>query len=504
VTSLPRLAPASLHRGRISAWLERHAERPLRLLVATAGAGKTTAVVTYLGAKKGTHAYLALKRDETLEVFRGRLARALAIDYAPASFAALLAAIATRAPCDIAIDDIDGATVETREELEALAAEAPAGISLVYCARSRIAVDTRRFLERGLGAMLDGPALAFDGDEIARLAELHAVRYAPADIARLLEETEGWPIVVSWAIRDAAEGGTGLAGAYEHWRKNSGRHFREFIDDELRDAGDRYRSAFRIAIRGTGAAVERERLAELEERGLFVYFADGLFRPYRVARQFDLDPAAAPRDGDSTTAELLVVRMFGRFEAEIGGRRIDWIRRREAQIFKYLLLKPNGTATRAELRATFWPGTDVHLATQSIRTASSNIRKAIAAVTGYARVDRYFHSSGDICVVLENAVIDVRRFTSHVADGDKEREAGRTHEAFAHFRAAEMIYGGELLGGDYPEPWHAARAEMYRSLYCGLLERIAEYHADAGHGRQARGYAQRARELSAGAYPLGS
>jgi DNA-binding SARP family transcriptional activator len=162
------------------------------------------------------------------------------------------------------------------------------------------------------------------------------------------------------------------------------------------------------------------------------------------------------------------------------------------------LLKPSGAATRAELRTTFWPGTDVHHATQSIRTASSNIRKAIAAVTGYAHVDRYFNSSGDISVVLANAVIDVRRFSAHMADGDAELEAGHLQEAFAHFRAAEALYSGELLSGEYPEPWYAPRAEMYRAMYGGLLERIAEYHVEAGHIRHAREYTERARALRPG------
>jgi len=496
VTPLPRLAPASLSRSRIAAWLERHAELPLRFLAAAPGSGKTTAVAMYLANRAGTFAYLALKNDETIETFRERLARGLGIDYVPASFDALLAALATRAPCEVVIDDLDRATIETREELEELAAEAPAGVSFVYCARSRVAIDARRFLGRGLGALMGGPGLAFDADEISRVAALHGVGYGASDVARLLEETEGWPIVVSWAIRDAAETGTGLAGAYDHWRKNNGRHFREFVEEELRDAGERYANAFRAAVRGVGGNEERERLAELEERGLFVYFADGTYRPYRAARQLDLDPLGPSADSGSSSAKLLVVRMFGRFEAEIGGHRIEWIRRREAQLFKYLLLKPSGAATRAELRATFWHGTDAHLATQSIRTASSNIRKAIAAVTGYANVDRYFSSSGDIAVILDHAVIDVRRFTAHVADGDTEREAGRMHEAFAHFRAAEMLYSGELLSGEYPEPWYAPRAEMYKSLYGGLLERISEYHADAGHARQAREYADRARELA--------
>jgi DNA-binding SARP family transcriptional activator len=496
-TPLPRLAPALVTRPRISAWFERHTEQPLRYLVATAGAGKTTAVATYLGARTTATAYLALKADESLEAFRERLARAFDIPYVPASFDALLAALATQAPCEIAFDDIDRATAETLEELAELAAHAPLGVSIIACARSRSALDARRFLTRGLGSILDGPALAFDADEIARLAELHGVTYSFADVARLREETDGWPIVVSWAIRDAAESHTTLAGAYDRWRRDNSRHFREFVEEELSAAGDRYRAAFRSALRGSGGPDERERLAMLEERGLFVYFDDGLYRPLRVARQFDLE---LPGKGSIAAGptELLVVRMFGRFEAEIGGRRIDWIRRREAQLFKYLLLKPNGTASRAELRTMFWPGTDVHLATQSIRTASSNIRKAIAAVTGYAHVDRYFNSSGDISVVLANAVIDVRRFTAHVADGDAELEAGHLQEAFAHYRAAEALYSGELLSGEYPEPWYEPRAEMYRALYGGLLERIAEYHIETGHPRHAREYAKRARELRPG------
>ncbi|GAC1304870.1 MAG: hypothetical protein NVSMB21_05870 [Vulcanimicrobiaceae bacterium] len=471
------------------------------------GAGKTTAIATYLATRPGRCVYLAMRGDEGLDAFRERLSSALGIAYRPASFVAFLAAIATRAPCEIALDDIDRATAETLEELGELVREAPLGVAFIFAARDREAVDVRRYLARGLGAMLEAPALAFDPGDIARLAELHRLAYAPADIERFLEETEGWPLVATWAMREAAaELGATLAGAYDRWRRTNGRHFREFVDDELVAAGEPYRDAFRSAMRGTGLPDERERLALLEARGLFVYYADETYRPYRVARQFDVDArpsAPAPPNANATatataTASLLVVRMFGRFEAEIGGRRIEWIRKREAQIFKYLLLKPSGAASRAELLETFWGHADGHLATQSLRTASSNIRKALAALVGYASVERYFSTRGDMAVALDRAVIDVRRFSAHVADGDTERERGRAAEAFAHYRAAESIYGGELLGGEYPEPWYLARAAMYRALYLGVLERIAEHHADAGHARQAREYATRIAELRAG------
>ncbi len=496
MTGLPRQAPTIVNRTRISAWLARHAELPLRFLAGSAGTGKTTAIVGYLATRSSSVAYLALKDDETLESLRERFSRALEFGYVPASFDALLAALATIAPCEIAIDDIDRATHEALDELAELAAEAPAGISFIYAARARSAVDMARFLPRGLGALVDGPQLAFDADDVARLAELSRVGYAPADVTRLLEETEGWPLVASWAIRDAAESGATLAGAYERWRRSNGRHFREYLGGELRRSGDTQAAEFRASLRGARTPAERERLERLEALGLFVFFSNGAYRPYRVARQFDLEapgPTAAARATDMPS--VLVVRMFGRFEAEIGGRRIEWIRRREASLFKFLLLKPSGTATRVELREIFWPEADRHLATQSIRTACSNIRKALAAVVGYASVDHYFSSRGDVTVNLEHAVIDARRFVAHLADGDAELERGRAQEAFAHYRAAQALYSGELFSGEYPEPWYAARAEMYNALYAGLLERIAEHHKENGRGRHARGDEKRLEDL---------
>ncbi len=492
-TPLPRLAQPVVGRERISRWFKLHADLPLRYLVGTLGTGKTTALVTYLEALGETGAYIALRSDESLQSFRGRLAGAFGIDYVPASFESLVAALATIAPRQIGLDDLYRATPETLEEIGELASSAPAGISFICAARSRTALDAPRFIASGLGAMIDGPQLAFEAEDIARLAALANVRASADQVEELRAQTEGWPLIASWAIRDAAKNRRSLADAYEHWRRDNARHFHELMDDELRSAGEAYRRAFRSALRGVGSPEQDERLRALEARGLFAYYADGTYRLYRVARQFDL--AALSLRSEPEPVKLLAVRMFGRFEVEIGGRPVEWIRRREAQIFKYLLLKPGGAATREELLDIFWPDTVGH-AMQSLRTASSNIRKALAAVVGNANVDRYYSSRGDISVNLENAAIDVRRFTAHVADGDAERERGHVQEALAHYRAAEALYSGELLLGEYPEPWYAARTEMYRSLYVAVLERIGEYLYDAGRRNEAQEYAERARRSS--------
>ena len=71
--------------------------------------------------------------------------------------------------------------------------------------------------------------------------------------------------------------------------------------------------------------------------------------------------------------------MLGWFRAEINGRPIKWIRHRDQQIFKYVALKSSGRASRAELTELFWPGGEKELASQCLRTALSNIRKAIVS-----------------------------------------------------------------------------------------------------------------------------
>jgi hypothetical protein len=480
-------------RTRVAAFLERNAALPLRFLTGPAGTGKTAALVMYLAARE-RGAYVSLKNQEAPETLRERLAAAVGSNVKPKSLKVLLAALAASAPCEIAIDDIDRATPETLEELGELIAAAPDGVAFLYAARSRATIDARRLLASGLAAMLDAAQLSFDADELARLCEMQGVGYAGSDVARLREETDGWPVVAGWVVRDAAESGTGLAGAYDRWRTRNGRLFKEFLAHELRSTDDALCDMLHAAL-GPAASEDRERLAVLEAHGLFVYYADDTYRPYRVVRQFEIGAASGPQTPKNEQVPLLVVRMFGRFEAEIGDRRIEWVRRREAQIFKYLLLKANGLATRAELRGVFWPEADYHLATQSLRTASSNIRKAIATIVGYANVDRYFVSRGDIGVNLENAVIDVRRFAAHVHDGDVEHERGCLPEAFAHYRAAESLYSGELLSGEYPEPWYAARADACKELYAGVLEKIAAHHAASGRLRHAREYAERVGEL---------
>jgi DNA-binding SARP family transcriptional activator len=187
--------------------------------------------------------------------------------------------------------------------------------------------------------------------------------------------------------------------------------------------------------------------------------------------------------------------MFGRFQVEIHGRQVEWIRRRDSLVFKYIALKRNGRATRAELAETFWPGADRHLVAQSVRTVCCNIRKAIARIVGFDTVDRYFRAGSDISIDLENVVIDVTRFLAHVNDGEQQCQRNDLRAALAHYSMAEKLYCNDLLSGEPDEECFAARADALEERYIMVLEHLAKITHELGDLEAAVTHARRVLEL---------
>lgn len=471
--TLPRLAPTVIRRPRIDAWLDRHAAVPLCFIAAPSGSGKTTALASYLAQTDSRAVYIDAPVNIAAPELRERIARALGIHAAPESYNALLTVLEACAPCEVAIDSVDNASPEAIRELCTLVEDAPPGVSLLYAVCDRSAIDLRRHLLRGLAVLLDADTLAFDADETARLASRQGVSCTPADVAALLVESEGWAIVVDGVVRDASERRATLDGAYEAWCATRGRHFTSFIAFEMRKAANDGRRAFELAAKGLGGRDDDGHLAQLEARGLFVrYDASAGFRPYRVAARFAATEVARAASEQPAVAPLRV-RLFARFDARIEERAIEWVRRRDKALFAYVVLQPEGRATRKAVREAFWPDADEHLATQSIRTACSNIRKAIAQIVGSDAVDRYFSSATDLVVNLQHVELDVLRFKELVTNGDREFEHGNVSEALAHYCAAKALYVGDFLSAEFPEAWHGGSARELRALHSHTVERLA-------------------------------
>lgn len=494
--SLPRLAPSTVRRPRLERWLASHSGIPVRLLVAPAGSGKTTLLLRYLPHSTIDAAYCALEPNCTPAQLFGAIAGALALPTIPTTLGALVDIMrnVARNPLELAVDDVDNGTPEAVTVLRRLVEEAPETVSFIYTSRSRDAIDAKSWVARGLAVLCDTERLAFDSNEAELLAEACGVTYTHNEVGRLLEESDAWSIVVSGAIRSAAEDARSLNDAFEHWRTRYGQVFTEFIAADLDRAREEDRALVRSLI--AGATCEDEaRLQSLEAQGLFVIREGDHYRPFRPLRQIR---GGRTRLAPSARLAPMIVRMFGRFEARIENQEVPWVRRRDQQLVKYLLLKPNGAATRAELAATFWADADKHLAAQSVRTACSNIRKAIASIVGYAWVDLYFRSDPDVSLDLSNVVADVRRFTAHVNDGDAAYDRGDLEEAAVHYRAAEELCTGNLLEGDMPEPWFAREAQLLEERHLLLLERMAETAFENNDMKTAAEYAHRVQRLRPG------
>jgi DNA-binding SARP family transcriptional activator len=109
-----------------------------------------------------------------------------------------------------------------------------------------------------------------------------------------------------------------------------------------------------------------------------------------------------------------------------------------------------------------------------LRTACSNIRKAIGNIVGFNTVDSYFLANGDVAIDPANVVVDVRNFSDFANDGDEEYERGDVRVAYQYYGRASELYRGDLLIGDRQESWAAEQAEALQARYQIISERLVE------------------------------
>lgn len=465
-----RLGPSIVRRQRLEEWLGRFAAVPVRFLIAPPGFGKTMALLGYLRHRAVDGAYCALPYDAGPEAIWGGIARALGIEARITSHDDVLRALQSRAPLELALDCEDLPSVAGVAATLQLIDDLPDEVSLLIACRSRTAFQVGRFVSQGTGVLCDAERLAFDVSGIRHLAETLGVQFAHADLLRMLDATDGWPQVVSGALRKAAEDGVALAQAFEHWRLRRGHLFNEFVAGALAHVTESDADLVLKLMSGSHLA-DRSQLQALEEQGLFVIHTPSGYRPLRALSRSRLYDRYGRR---VQSAMPMHVRCFGWFLAEINRQPIEWVRRRDAQIFKYIALQPNGNCSRAELAEIFWPRAERHLAAQSLRTACSNIRKAIAKIVGFEQVDAYFHASDELGIELDNVIVDVNRFLRHANDGDERYDHGDLRAAYAHYRSAARAYRGNLLAGDTHEAWVTSHDANLKRRHEALLRRIEE------------------------------
>ena len=497
ISYAPRLAPSVIRRPRLEDWFGRFSSVPVRLLVAPPGFGKTTAIVNYLRHSESKGLYCGLRLGAAAnDVWAGIGAAIQAeTDNGEAvctSHDQVVRALAACAPIEVALDCQDAPDADGVAAIARLIDDLPEGVTLLVASRSRAAIDVGRLVAHGMASLCDAERLAFDAAEVRHLAEACKVPFVHADIGKILEASDGWPLVVSSAIRKAAEDGCDLSGALENWRNRHGHFFTEYISEALENAPDAEAAVVRQLMAGS-ACRDEERLEALEVEGLFVVHDANGYRPLRALSRIRASRRSRPSLAHNSTP--LHVRMFGRFQTDIDQHPVEWIRRRDQQIFKFVALSREGSVSRTELAQTFWPNAEKHLVAQSLRTACCNIRKAIANIVGSDEVDHYFLADGDVSLNLSNVIVDVHRFLAHANDGDQQYERNEPRAAYAHYRTAEQLYFGSLLLGEASEPWFVNQGTALDERYAIVLTRLAEIGLELGDYGAAGSHARRVIEI---------
>ena len=219
----PRRLAGTVPRPRLCDVLSRSALRPLTLLSAPAGWGKTSLLSEWIesGSPPGPVAWLGLEAaDGEPQRFWRAVAAALHVaspEFTPLAsppqagldglITSLMNALDAGAnPVVLVLDDLqEASTPELVADLDRLVAHAPPALRLVLSTRVDPPLRLERLRLAGRVAEIRAADLALTGDEARSLCAEAGVELGEPELDLLLERTEGWPAGVRLAALSLEE-----------------------------------------------------------------------------------------------------------------------------------------------------------------------------------------------------------------------------------------------------------------------------------------------------------
>jgi hypothetical protein len=436
---------------------------PVRMICAPHGGGKTTALLQYA----------TLHNDVRIATLPHRATR-------PQVMAELAKCADARVTIVDRADDASASGIDALfEEIEGTW---PRGRRYLVSGSSRTRMRLQSLAAQGIATIVDASVLSFDSTEISALADAQGVATTEFDVEQLKYDTDGWPVAVSWVIRDAARNGRPLRGAFEEWRVLYGHLLLELVTGEYGDA--RSSEAFIEAIQSIDDPKSQRALERLDAAGYPIVRMRASLRPYRVLMQIAGDAPAADRA--ASPGGQLNLRLFGRFSCRIAGQPVAFDRRRDQNVLTYIALAPGATVTRAELLLTFWPDASRAVASQGLRTTLCRLRRALANAAG-CDAGLYVFVGNSIALDLSHVSVDARAFRDCAELAETEDANGNIGAAREHYAAAEHLYLGALLASEAPEPQLVAHMAEYSELFKHVRARAGALAATAATSTRVRG-----------------
>jgi LuxR family transcriptional regulator, maltose regulon positive regulatory protein len=293
-----RLPETHVPRRRLDDLLGDRARRPVTLVSAPPGSGKTMLVTSALARRPDAVSLIVDRRDDQTGhlarlvvaalVRHGAVSMEVDVGVAPATLLdALFAAVeAARGRAVLVLDDVHELTsADALDTLAYLLEHAPVGLDVVLCSRADPPLRlTRLRLAERLGEIRGG-ALAFERAEAAELLSAHGVRLTRNQLDALWQRTQGWAAGLQLAAC-ALQGDPDPREVVDSVARTESVIVAYLLEELLNrqdEAAEEFLLRTSVAPRVTpelaevltGDTAAGERLAELERHGVFAAEVDG-------------------------------------------------------------------------------------------------------------------------------------------------------------------------------------------------------------------------------------
>jgi predicted ATPase/DNA-binding SARP family transcriptional activator len=228
------------------------------------------------------------------------------------------------------------------------------------------------------------------------------------------------------------------------------------------ETGTRLMAAASAAWLNLGARPGRDAEFEYEKDGrirralgdnrLRVILASG------AAMQYDATVALAREQLDrlaaTPPASRLRVRALGTIEIERDGEPVEG-ERRARELLLFLLTQPKG-ATKEQIGAALWPGTDAARLRNNFHVTLHRLRKMLGGAEWIAIEDEVY------CIDHKNVDFDVEAFQSEARAAIRSGDAARIARTAA-------LYRGDFMENTSAAGWHEELRDELRDLYAEIL-----------------------------------